>query len=202
MRAAWALQGVGYLVILGALVYLVQRGPEQKVALPQAIPTVISTTSMNASTTMLVRSPAFMHEGVIPSKYTCDGDNISPPIAIDNAPARTATLVLIVDDPDAPGVLSSGGWDHWIVFNIPGTTTRIGEGTDPIGTEGKTSFGETGYGGPCPPNGEHRYLFKVYALDTWLRLPEGSSKTDVLEMMKGHVLESTTLMGRYERVSQ
>jgi Raf kinase inhibitor-like YbhB/YbcL family protein len=147
------------------------------------------------NTAMLVRSPAFPHEGIIPSKYTCDGENMSPPLAIDYAPEKTASFVLIVDDPDAPG----GTWDHWVVFNIPGTTTRIPEGVEHIGIYGSNSFQTLSYGGPCPPQGEHRYLCKVYALDTWLRLPAGSSKGEVLELMKGHVLESTTLMGRYHR---
>lgn len=150
---------------------------------------------------MIVRSPAFHHEGIIPSKYTCDGDNVSPPIAIDNAPPKTSSFVLIVDDHDVPlSVRPDGVWDHWVVFNIPGTTSRIGEGEAPSGILGRTTSGTLTYGGPCPPDGEHRYLFKVYALDTWIRLPKGSTKAKVLEMMRGHVLESTTLMGRYARV--
>jgi Raf kinase inhibitor-like YbhB/YbcL family protein len=145
---------------------------------------------------MLVRSPAFLHEGTIPRKYTCDGDNLSPPLAIDRAPLKTATFALIVEDPDAPG-----GWDHWVVCNIPGTTSRLGEGTDPIGTEGLNSWGTIGYGGPCPPEGEHRYLFRVYALDTWLRIPVRYPRALLSELMRGHVLECTTLMGRYARTS-
>lgn len=148
---------------------------------------------------LVLRSPAFLHEEVIPSKYTCDGDNISPPLAIDVLPSRTASLVLIMDDPDAP----QGTWDHWVVFNIPPTCTRLSEGmaVSTLAQEGATSWGTTSYGGPCPPDGEHRYLFCVYALDTWLRLPQGSSKKEVLNAMKGHILDSTTLMGRYTRGS-
>ena len=144
---------------------------------------------------MLIRSPAFDHEGVVPAKYTCDGEDLSPPIAIERAPSGTVSLVLIVDDPDAPG----GVWDHWVAFNIPGTTSRIGEGSEPEGVRGANSWGRLGYGGPCPPRGEHRYLFKVYALDTMLRLAPGATKAEVEEAMEGHVLERTTLVGRYAR---
>jgi Raf kinase inhibitor-like YbhB/YbcL family protein len=146
---------------------------------------------------LTLRSPAFGHEQVIPSKYTCDGDDIHPPLAIDSIPEGTVSLALIVDDPDAP----NGTWDHWLVWNMPGALTRIGEGDAPEGVRGVNSWGRLGYGGPCPPNGEHRYLFKVYALDTLLELPEGASKAQLLAAMQGHVLESTTLMGCYTRVS-
>jgi Raf kinase inhibitor-like YbhB/YbcL family protein len=147
---------------------------------------------------MIIRSPAFYHEGIIPTKYTCDGDNISPPIAIDEPPARTVSFVIIMDDPDAPGAV----WDHWILYNIPGNTTRIGEGTDTAGVPGTNSWGHAEYSGPCPPQGEHRYLFKVFALDTWLHVPTAMSKADILELMRGHILERTTLMGSYQRIQQ
>lgn len=148
-----------------------------------------------ATSTMRVESPAFGHEERIPSKYTCDGEDISPPLAINNAPNGTVSFVVIVDDPDAPSHI----WDHWVLFNIPATTTRLGEGTKRGGTSGINSWGRLGYGGPCPPSGEHRYLFRVYALDTSLRLPEGATKTTVIDALQGHVLEKITLMGRYSR---
>lgn len=150
---------------------------------------------------MVVRSPAFVHEGVIPSKYTCDGDNCSPPLAIDGVPQNTASLVLIVDDHDVPTAIRPDGvWDHWVVFNMPPTTSRIGEGAAPAGIAGISTSNRLTYGGPCPPDGEHRYFFKIYALDTVLRLSQGSTKHEVLQAMEGHVLESTTLMGRYTTV--
>ena len=142
-----------------------------------------------------LRSPAFVHEERIPSKYTCDGEDMSPPLAIDHIPEGTRSLVLIVDDPDAP----SGTWDHWILFNLPADYTRIGEGGTAAGLSGTNSWGTIGYGGPCPPSGEHRYLFRVHALDTILTLPEGASKADIEHAMEGHVLDKTTLMGRYAR---
>ena len=120
---------------------------------------------------------------------------MSPPLAIDHIPEGTRSLVLIVDDPDAP----SGTWDHWILFNLPADYTRIGEGGTAAGLSGTNSWGTIGYGGPCPPSGEHRYLFRVHALDTILTLPEGASKADIEHAMEGHVLDKTTLMGRYAR---
>jgi len=187
MKAAWALYGLGFLIIIGAAMYLVTKGTEPA---QKPLPT-------DTMARMTVRSPAFNHEEFIPSKYTCDGEDLSPPLAIDNIPAGAASLVLIVDDPDAPG----GTWDHWIVFNIPGKLTRIGEGDAPEGLEGTNSWGRGGYGGPCPPSGTHRYLFKIYALDTTLDVPLGARKTEVLAAMEGHVLESATLMGRYQRMN-
>jgi Raf kinase inhibitor-like YbhB/YbcL family protein len=151
--------------------------------------------------TLYLRSPAFNHEGSIPLKYTCDGENISPPLAIDGVPEGTISLVLTMDDHDVPpSVRPDGVWDHWVVFNIPPTVYRIPEDAPPMGIPGSTTNGTTTYEGPCPPNGEHRYLFKVYALDTLLDVPEGSNKQAVLDALQGHILESTTLMGRYKRV--
>jgi Raf kinase inhibitor-like YbhB/YbcL family protein len=146
-------------------------------------------------TTMIIRSPAFNHEEVIPSKYTCEGDDVSPPLAFDAVPQGTVSLALIMDDPDAP----NGTWDHWVRFNIPITSMRLGEAAQQEGMGGANSWGKTTYGGPCPPTGEHRYLFKLYALDTVLSLSEGASKGEVLAAMEGHVLESATLMGRYQK---
>jgi len=100
-----------------------------------------------------------------------------------------------MDDPDAP----VGTWDHWIVFNIPPSAKEIAKGTEPKGTAGKNSWGRTGYGGPCPPSGTHRYFFKLYALDTQLNLPEGSAKKDLEKAMQGHILEKVELMGNYKR---
>jgi Raf kinase inhibitor-like YbhB/YbcL family protein len=148
-----------------------------------------------------LRSPAFAHEETMPSKYTCDGENISPPLAISGVPEGTETLVLIMEDPDVPPTIREDGmWDHWLLFNIPSDTAFIGEGEVPECVRGLTTRNVLQYGGPCPPDGEHRYLFRLYALDTTLDVPEGSTKEAVHVAMRGHVLESTTLMGRYARV--
>lgn len=152
-------------------------------------------TVLNEVNTMKLTSPAFENEAMIPPEYTCVGSDISPELNIEGIPENAKSLVLIVDDPDAP----AGTWDHWIVFNIPPTTKNIPKGNDPEGTSGKNSWGKTGYGGPCPPSGTHRYFFKLYALDTLLDLPEGSSKSEIESAMKGHVLEEAQLMGKYKR---
>jgi Raf kinase inhibitor-like YbhB/YbcL family protein len=143
---------------------------------------------------MEVTSSAFPHEGQIPVRYTCDGDDVSPPLSLSDLPEGTQALAIIMDDPDAPG----GTWDHWIAFDIP-VTTEIPEDVGSIGTAGRNSWGRLGYGGPCPPVGTHRYFFRVYALDNGLGLGEGTTKDQVLAAMDGHVLATGTLMGRYAR---
>ena len=141
-----------------------------------------------------IKSPAFESGKLIPKKYTCDGQDINPPLTIEGTPKEAKTLVLIVDDPDAP----SGTFDHWIVWNIPASTSKIGENTVP-GTEGMNGARQMGYMGPCPPSGTHRYFFKVYALDTELSLGVGSKKKDVEKAMQGHILAKGELMGLYSR---
>jgi Raf kinase inhibitor-like YbhB/YbcL family protein len=141
-----------------------------------------------------VMSPTFENNQLIPAKYTCDGDNVNPPLAIDGVPEGTKTLALIVDDPDAP----MGTWDHWIVWNIPATTSKIAENTVP-GTEGMNDSRRRSYGGPCPPSGTHRYFFKVYALDVKLDLSPAARKRDVEKAMQGHVLAKGELVGLYRR---
>jgi Raf kinase inhibitor-like YbhB/YbcL family protein len=141
-----------------------------------------------------VMSPTFENNQLIPAKYTCDGDNVNPPLAIDGVPEGTKTLALIVDDPDAP----MGTWDHWIVWNIPATTSKIAENTVP-GTEGMNDSKRRCYGGPCPPSGTHRYFFKVYALDVKLDLSSTARKRDVEKAMQGHVLAKGELVGLYRR---
>ena len=144
---------------------------------------------------MKLTSTAFAHNSAIPSEYTCDDADLSPPLSISDVPSNAKSLVLVMDDPDAP----VGIWDHWVVFNIPPSTKEIAKGTEPKGTAGKNSWGRTGYGGPCPPSGTHRYFFKLYALDTQLNLPEGSAKKDLEKAMQGHILEKVELMGNYKR---
>src|SRR3989338_3833248 len=134
---------------------------------------------------MTITSTAFRHNQLIPPKYTCDGENISPPLAISDIPSAAKSLALIVDDPDAPG----GIWVHWLMWNITPETTRIEAGMAPLGaTEGTTSFGKPGYCGPSPPSGTHRYFFKVYALDAMLNLLSGADKDELEHAMEGHIL--------------
>lgn len=136
----------------------------------------------------------FEDQDAIPAEYTCDGDDVSPPITIEGLPAETRTLALIVDDPDAPG----GTFDHWIAFDIP-PSDDIPEDVSDLGTSGRNSAGELGYKGPCPPSGSHRYIFRIYALDTELGLPEGATKDEVLTAAEDHVLGQGTLVGTYSR---
>ena len=144
---------------------------------------------------MKLTSPAFTNNSQIPSEYTCDGADLSPPLSISEVPSNTKSLVLIMDDPDAP----VGTWDHWVAFNIPPSTKQIAKGTEPEDIGGKNSWGRTGYGGPCPPSGTHRYFFKLYALDAVLNLPESSTKKDLERAMQGHIIEQAQLMGTYKR---
>lgn len=143
---------------------------------------------------MNITSPAFSHKSFIPPTYTCKGENISPPLEFLNAPERSTSFALIVDDPDAPGKT----WVHWVMWNIPPRTKRISQNSVPEGAvEGMTDFGNPGYGGPCPPSGTHRYFFKLYALDTLLDLPTTSTKEELLHAMEGHVITQAELVGLY-----
>jgi Raf kinase inhibitor-like YbhB/YbcL family protein len=150
---------------------------------------------------MKLSSAAFEHEGSIPSKYTCDGENINPPLLISEVSGKAVSLVLIMDDPDVPTYLREDGmWDHWIVFNMPRTLTEIPEDSQPEGVPGSSTRKTLSYGGPCPPDREHRYFFKLYALDTKLDLPEGATKKQVEDAMQDHIIEKAVLMGKYERI--
>lgn len=133
----------------------------------------------------------------IPAKYTCDGQDISPPLHWSDVPQGTQSFALIMDDPDAP----VGIWVHWILFNLPADLRDLPEkAAPPKGSlEGKNSWGRLGYGGPCPPGGTHRYFFKLYALDTTLNLASGASKEQLLKAMEGHILGQAELMGVYSR---
>jgi Raf kinase inhibitor-like YbhB/YbcL family protein len=153
----------------------------------------------------LVTSSAFIDGASIPAQYTCDGTNISPPLQFiisDEVLLEIQSLALIVDDPDAPG----GTFVHWVLYNLPATTTGLEEGVSPDGVlpegsaEGINDFGNTGYGGPCPPSGSsHRYYFRLYALDTALNLPAGATRAQVDQAMNGHIVDQNTLMGVYAR---
>jgi Raf kinase inhibitor-like YbhB/YbcL family protein len=141
-------------------------------------------------------STAFQHNGLIPSKYTCDGADINPPLMMENAPQSTKSLALIVDDPDAP----AGTWVHWVMWNISPSTNDIKENTIPQGAEqGTNDFRKRSYGGPCPPSGTHRYFFKLYALDTILSLAPNTTKASLEKAMKGHIAAQGELIGLYKR---
>lgn len=152
---------------------------------------------------MHLTSTAFVHGGKIPLQYTCDGDDINPPLSIRSVPKEAQSLVLIMDDPDIPDFVKKKFgitvWDHWIVFNMSPSTQEISAGEDSNGVLGKNTAGKNEYGGPCPPDEEHRYFFKMYALDTTLSLPIGSTKEQVEEAMEGHILADTVLIGTYQR---
>lgn len=143
---------------------------------------------------MIINSPAFKNGVSIPDIYTCKGQNISPPLEIKDAPANAKSLVLLVDDPDAP----SGDWVHWIVWNIDPKTTVIETDSVPAGAEeGKNGSGHNKYDGPCPPSGVHHYQFKVYALDKTLDLEPTTQKPELLQAMTGHVMDQAVLVGTY-----
>jgi Raf kinase inhibitor-like YbhB/YbcL family protein len=149
---------------------------------------------------MKLSSPAFEESGKIPAKHTCDGDNINPLLKISDVPSATKSLALIMEDPDVPKNLRPDGmWDHWVVFNIPPGTAEIPEGREPPGTHGEGTSGNQNYFGPCPPDREHRYFFKLFALDSELDIKEKAKKSEVEKAMEGHILEKAELMGRYER---
>jgi Raf kinase inhibitor-like YbhB/YbcL family protein len=156
--------------------------------------------------TIHIESSAFTGGGTIPRLYTCDGKDVSPPLAWSGVPEAARSLALICEDPDAP----RGTWTHWVIFDIPASVKELGEGLPAqervkvtaggeTALQGKNDFGKIGYGGPCPPSGSHRYFFRIYALDTELALGPGTTRQDLLRSIKGHILAEGELMGRYSR---
>lgn len=176
---------IPFLIIIGGVTLYLQQEKEDQ-------PLVSITPG-----TMKITSTAFRHNESVPSQYTCDADDISPPLQLSEAPEGTQSLALIVDDPDAPGKT----WVHWLVWNMPADTTTLEEGATPPGTEGTTDFGKTGWGGPCPPSGTHRYFFKLYALDTELDLDPSATKAELEDAMRDHVLDQAELIGLYQKQS-
>ncbi len=145
---------------------------------------------------MKITSPVFENDGNIPVKYTCDGSDVNPPLEINDVPENAKSLVLIVDDPDAP----AGDWTHWTLWNISPDTKIISENSVPENAaEGMTDFGRPGYGGPCPPSGKHRYQFKLFALDIEPDLDSSAKKKDVEKAIEGHILDQSVLVGLYQR---
>ena len=150
---------------------------------------------------MELKSPAFSEGEAIPQQYTCDGKDVSPPLAWTDVPPGTKSLALICDDPDAP----AGDWVHWVLFDAPPAASALPEGVPPqpeiagLGCQGRNDFRKTGYGGPCPPRGTHRYVFTLYALDRTLGLGADATKAKLLEAARGHVLAEARLTGKYTR---
>jgi Raf kinase inhibitor-like YbhB/YbcL family protein len=175
----------GFLGVLFTLViiFLVQGAPKQAPAPAEGKKIIVSSTS-------------FEEAGFIPSKHTCDGLDSSPPLSLINVPSETKSLVIIVDDPDAP----AGTWTHWLVWNVDWKTTELKEGEIPTEAKvGINDFGKNRYNGPCPPSGVHRYYFRVYALDTILDLPLTAKRAEVDKAIQRHIISQGALMGRYTR---
>jgi Raf kinase inhibitor-like YbhB/YbcL family protein len=143
---------------------------------------------------MRITSPAFRDEEHIPRQYTRDGEDKNPPLRIEDVPVNTSSLVLIMDDPDAP----RGTFTHWVLFDLDPKTEEIAKGhLPPKARQGATDWGGVGYGGPKPPSGEHRYFFRLYALDEVINLPRGASRQEIENAMRDHIIDTAELMGRY-----
>lgn len=154
---------------------------------------------VHAESTMKITSSAFADGTMLPARFTADGANVNPPLHISAVPAAAKSLVLIVDDPDAP----AGPWNHWLLWNIAPETAAIAEDAAPKGAiAGKNDFGRTVYLGPSPPSGTHRYFFRLFALDKIIDLPPGADRVQLDQAMQGHVLASAELIGRYRRSRQ
>lgn len=169
-----------------------QRAPQDAQSSPET----------NGADRMMIKlsSSAFQDGDMIPALYTCDGSNVSPPLAWTNVPDKTKTLALVCDDPDAPNKT----WVHWVIYNLPANTKELAANISTDATltngarQGTNDFKKIGYGGPCPPSGTHRYYFKIYALNAELNLSPGASKDDLLKAMYGHIIDQGQLMGRYQ----
>jgi len=150
---------------------------------------------------MKIESSAFQSNKKIPSLYTCDGEDISPELIFSDVPKDAQSLVLVVEDPDVPKIIREDGmWNHWLVWNMSPNLDGIGEGEIPQGIVGKNTKGDFRYGGPCPPDKEHRYFFKLYALDIILDLSENASKEKLQRVLGGHIIEEAELIGLYNRI--
>jgi Raf kinase inhibitor-like YbhB/YbcL family protein len=151
---------------------------------------------------MKLISAVFEQGGMIPSKYTCDGQNVNPPLEISDVPAQAKSLALIMDDPDVPEkVRKDRLFVHWVIVDMSPMTHHLVENSEPPGVVGKNSAGQSHYFGPCPPDGEHRYFFKLYALDTLLHLDSSTTKEILEKAMHTHILTETELLGRYIKLA-
>ncbi len=199
MRLAFTLSSLGFLIIAAALFFIFYQ---TKQPIMQATPT---NDASKATSTFSLTSPAITEGGLIPSQYTCDGENKNPELQISGVPEWTRSLVLLMEDPDIPNFVKErmgiDVFDHWVLFNIPATTTHLAEGDQAAGGAlGKNSSGKNTYTGPCPPDREHRYFWKLFALDVVLELEEGATKAEVEKAMHGHILQQTELLSRYARL--
>jgi Raf kinase inhibitor-like YbhB/YbcL family protein len=190
----------GHITLIALVAWLlagcaVAAPPAQETAAVSAMGT------KSGGVTMKLTSSAFTEGAMIPVKYTCDGQGMSPPLAWTDLPGGAKSLALICDDPDAP----AGLWVHWVAFNLPSEAGGLPEGVPADkglktgGVQGTNTGRRIGYSGPCPPGGTHRYFFKLYALDTMLSLASNATAKDVQAAMKGHILAQAQLMGRYKR---
>ncbi len=188
----WTSWGVGLLWLLGTGAGLLGAGCERV----PAAPAEGQAPSAEGVTSLALQSPAFAWGERIPVRYTCDGADISPPLAWQGAPEGTQAFVLVMDDPDAPG----GLWVHWVLYDLPAEVRALPEGVQGVGVLGRNSWGREAYGGPCPPPGPaHRYFFRLYALDAWLGLAPGATLEMVSWEMEGHVLAQVARFGVYGR---
>lgn len=191
--ARFAAIGIIILLAIGIAIYLFGSHWKNIPASPAAI------LNTNQPKNMKITSPVFENNANIPSKYSCDGENINPPIEISDVPNEAKSLALIVDDPDAPIV---GGFVHWVAFNLgPGTKTLEENSKPDSGVEATNSAGKIGYASPCPPSGTHHYHFKLYALDAILNLDSSAKREDVEKAMQGHILDQAELIGLYKKQS-
>lgn len=175
-----SMKGNGLLLVVAMVFVSVSALQGQEVKMPQ----------------LTLTSAAFKHSQPIPARFSCEGSDTSPPLAIEGVPKEAKALALIMDDPDAP----AGTWVHWVLWNIDPSTKQIAQGSTPRGAEqGVNSWLRKGYGGPCPPSGQHRYFFRLYALSQRLNLPSNSTRKDLDRAMKGKILAQTELLGVYSR---
>jgi len=204
MRNAYAIVGIAGLIVFLGAAYAFNRSSTQSGDTVQNQARTDASISM-APSTLTLTSSAFAEGASIPSRFTCDGDrSVSPALSIAGVPEGTKSLALIMDDPDVPKALHADGvFDHWVLFNIPADTREIPEGTS-VGVAGANGAGKNAYTGPCPPPqyepSEHRYVFKLYALDSELALQQGATKADVEKAMEGHIVAQAQLVGRYKRI--
>jgi Raf kinase inhibitor-like YbhB/YbcL family protein len=201
MRTAW--RAATLLLVAGSIagaVYLI--APDKTNDQPAT-----DVKALNMQNSFSLSSQVFEKNGTIPSKYTCDDQNINPPLLITGIPENTVSLTLIMDDPDVPQQIKDeigiDTFDHWLVYNISPEVTVFAEGIESVGQPGLNGRGEDGYIGPCPPPEyeptEHRYFFKLYALDTKLSFPKNPTKAELMEAMEGHIISQTELIGLYDR---
>lgn len=190
------MKNIYFLILMSIIVFLLSGCQTQPSESLKSLETLEVSDNLKIMSQMQLKSPAFLDQGQIPSKYTCDGEDINPPLEISGVPGSAQSLVLIVDDPDAP----AGDWAHWLLWNIPAHVSQISEKSAPLeAVQGKTDFNQNKYGGPCPPSGAHRYQFKLYALDVSLDLDPSARKQDLEKAMQGHILDQALLAGLYKR---